>query len=250
MIDVHPPHTAAHTWKDFFIHMAAICLGLLIAIGLEQSVEYLHHRHEVAETRAALQIERQQNLALFALEVRSFLRRVPYLKTNLSVLVYVREHPHAPSSAWPGTLDWGVSAVPFNDSAWSIAQRDGVVSYMPNAEVADLTDLYTRLDRLRVYEVGAREAIEDAKGYLARTDDPSRLTPKELDDVIDRTTRVLVLQDRLGAEMQRLVLRHRDFAPSPSDQKQFAVLPSPVTPHDAQLSEAERQEYFRITNSH
>jgi hypothetical protein len=24
MIDVHPPHNAAHTWKDFFIHSATI----------------------------------------------------------------------------------------------------------------------------------------------------------------------------------------------------------------------------------
>jgi len=22
MLDVHPPHEAAHTWKDFFIHIA------------------------------------------------------------------------------------------------------------------------------------------------------------------------------------------------------------------------------------
>jgi hypothetical protein len=28
------------TWKDFFIHIAAIAVGLLIAIGLEQTVEY------------------------------------------------------------------------------------------------------------------------------------------------------------------------------------------------------------------
>jgi hypothetical protein len=45
MLDVHPPEHAAHTWRDFFIHIATIVLGLLIAIGLEQSVEWLHERH-------------------------------------------------------------------------------------------------------------------------------------------------------------------------------------------------------------
>jgi hypothetical protein len=34
---VHPPHEAAHTLKDFFIHIAIIVVGLLITIGLEQS---------------------------------------------------------------------------------------------------------------------------------------------------------------------------------------------------------------------
>jgi len=24
MLDVHPPHEAAHSWKDFFIHIATI----------------------------------------------------------------------------------------------------------------------------------------------------------------------------------------------------------------------------------
>ena len=34
MLDIHPPHKAAHTWRDFLIHIATIGLGLLIAVGL------------------------------------------------------------------------------------------------------------------------------------------------------------------------------------------------------------------------
>ena len=30
MLDVHAPHEAAHTWKDFFIHIATIWVCLLI----------------------------------------------------------------------------------------------------------------------------------------------------------------------------------------------------------------------------
>jgi hypothetical protein len=57
MLDVHPPHAPTHTWRDFLLHIATIVIGLLIAIGLEQSVEYLHHRRQLAETREALRIE-------------------------------------------------------------------------------------------------------------------------------------------------------------------------------------------------
>ena len=46
MLDVHPPHEAAHSWKDFFIHIATIVIGLLIAVGLEQTVEAIHHREQ------------------------------------------------------------------------------------------------------------------------------------------------------------------------------------------------------------
>ncbi len=39
MPDVHAPHAAVRTWRDFFIHISTITIGLLIAIALEQCVE-------------------------------------------------------------------------------------------------------------------------------------------------------------------------------------------------------------------
>jgi len=54
MLDVHPPHHPTHSWKDFFVHIATICVGLLIAIGLEQAVEHLHRAREAHELRESL----------------------------------------------------------------------------------------------------------------------------------------------------------------------------------------------------
>jgi len=39
-MDVHPPHGAIHGWRDFFVHLIVITLGLLIALGLEGIVEW------------------------------------------------------------------------------------------------------------------------------------------------------------------------------------------------------------------
>ena len=61
MLEVHPAHHAANSWKEFFIHIATIVLGLLIAVGLEQTVEYFHHRRQVAEVREDLRGEREAN---------------------------------------------------------------------------------------------------------------------------------------------------------------------------------------------
>jgi hypothetical protein len=49
MLDVHPPHAPTHTWRDFLIHIATICVGLLIAVALEQAVEAMHRDHERRE---------------------------------------------------------------------------------------------------------------------------------------------------------------------------------------------------------
>src|SRR5882757_3622278 len=54
MLDVHPAHHAASTWRDFFVHIATIVLGLLIAVGLEQTVEHFHHQHQLRELRQGL----------------------------------------------------------------------------------------------------------------------------------------------------------------------------------------------------
>ena len=41
MIEVHPPHENVHSWTQFFIHIAAITIGIYedIAIIMEQSTE-------------------------------------------------------------------------------------------------------------------------------------------------------------------------------------------------------------------
>lgn len=60
MLDVHMPH-ATHTWKDFFIHIATITVGLLIAVSLEQTVEWVHHLHQRHQLEADLRAEAARN---------------------------------------------------------------------------------------------------------------------------------------------------------------------------------------------
>jgi hypothetical protein len=60
MLDVHPPHFPTHTWRDFFIHVGTIVIGLLIAVGLEQAVEAIHRGHQRADTRESMERESRQ----------------------------------------------------------------------------------------------------------------------------------------------------------------------------------------------
>jgi hypothetical protein len=60
MLDVHPPHHPVHAWRDFFVHIATITVGLLIAVGLEQSIEAIHRQRERNELRESLNRETEQ----------------------------------------------------------------------------------------------------------------------------------------------------------------------------------------------
>ena len=70
MLDVHAPHEPVKTWKGFVLHIATIALGLLIAVGLEQTVEYFHHQHEVREAREALAAEHEESIRRYHDNVR------------------------------------------------------------------------------------------------------------------------------------------------------------------------------------
>jgi hypothetical protein len=106
MLDVHAAHETIHTWKDFLIHLTTIVIGLLIAVGLEQTVEYFHHRHQVAEMRKALDVERRINASEFGILTEDFHRVIPILQSNIAVYKYLQLHPGAPPEQWPGRLSW------------------------------------------------------------------------------------------------------------------------------------------------
>lgn len=55
MLEPHPHHEPIQGWRGFLVHVGAIIIGLLIAVGLEQSMEALHHRHQ------RLQLEEQMH---------------------------------------------------------------------------------------------------------------------------------------------------------------------------------------------
>ena len=103
MLDVHPAHHAASTWRDFFIHIATIALGLLLAIGLEQTVEHFHNRHNIADTREALRHEHDLNVKLYAVRTDEYRRLAPILQTDLAIFLYLQKHPGAPARDLPAS---------------------------------------------------------------------------------------------------------------------------------------------------
>ena len=62
-MDIHKPK-AAHSIREFLIEIGTIICGILIALGLEQTIEFVHWRTEVAETREALREEIATNAAV------------------------------------------------------------------------------------------------------------------------------------------------------------------------------------------
>ena len=61
-MDIHKPH-AAKSWREFFIEIGTIVIGILIALGLEQAIENYHANQKTDEARQAIAAELRFNIA-------------------------------------------------------------------------------------------------------------------------------------------------------------------------------------------
>jgi hypothetical protein len=61
LLDVHPIHAPVCAWRDFFIHIVIIVVGLCIAVGIQQTVEFFRNHDQRDEMRRALRLEREDN---------------------------------------------------------------------------------------------------------------------------------------------------------------------------------------------
>ena len=198
MLDVHPPHHAIDTWRDFFIHIATIVVGLLIAVGLGNLVERIHDHYELDETRAALVQEQKANETAWAQDEHDWRITFVELKNNLQVLGYLRQHPGTPQTALPGDLRWIQSPFEWNHAVWDAAQQKGIVQRMPLDEANGYEEYYSVLRLMDGQSLQTWNAINEAHGFDLLDPDPTHLPAAQLDQVIQLTLAALEKHVLLG----------------------------------------------------
>jgi hypothetical protein len=213
MLDVHPPHHAASTWRDFFIHIVTIVLGLIIAIGLEQTVEYFHHRHQVAETRAALLEEKAENIRLYHQNVEKHIMTMDFLHNNLRIFEYLRDHPGTPQDKLPGILYWPIFTARPQETAWTTAAQTGVLDLMPRAEVSNAAATYSNLDYAWQTYQPLISASTACTTFYADTSDITKLPAAAIDKEIDQLKLTITLEAVYGDTLSVLG-RQPDFGPA------------------------------------
>ena len=138
MLDVHPPHESVHTWKDFFIHIATIVIGLLIAVGLEQTVEAVHHRRERIELRESLISDAKQAVKDTEDVHASTVASVQWLESRMDqVQQALATHQPLPP---PAPLARHNFSAP-DEPVWKAAKSSGLEVLLTQDEVEAFTDI-------------------------------------------------------------------------------------------------------------
>ena len=135
-MEVHPPHSPIHSVKEFMLHLLAITIGLLIALGLEAGVEWIHHRHLVREARENIAQEIRDNQKNLAKELAVLPQEEGQLERLMGV---VGDLEHGRASK-PDKMVWSVTRL--SDSSWNTAFSTGAVAHMDYDEVRRYSQLY------------------------------------------------------------------------------------------------------------
>jgi hypothetical protein len=186
MLEAHAPHEAIHTWKGFVVHIAAIAVGLLIAIGLEQTVEYLHHRHQLREARAELSVELQDNRRQLARNLEAVQKFKAQLDAAMAQLraAQASRDPSSPKLEYSWYSSNGI-AWPEN-GAWQTLRQSGSLALMPHRELKRYTYLYDGI--AAVMDAATAFAMQaDMVGSLVQHSPDAKVLPGDIEELIAAT---------------------------------------------------------------
>ncbi len=151
MLDIHLPHPT-HTWKDFWIHLGTITVGLLIAIGLEQGVEKLHHLEQGRQLAADLQQEALVNRGRIVFNQGVLDREMVWLLRLRRDVSALRDGAAKQSFAYPERPEI-YPTKPNRSSAhlpavtvWATAKESNLIQLLPTERARNYNEVYREAD--------------------------------------------------------------------------------------------------------
>jgi hypothetical protein len=157
-MEIHKPH-AAKSWKEFFIEIGTIVIGILIALGLEQTIEAIHDRSRVAQARENVRSEIADDLGLMVTRDQTngcISRRLDEVDGLIRASA-ASALPQGP--LWIGTPFIAAMA----DSQYVSATQSGAVSLMPNQEQSGYARIYAQLQQYHQHELTEEAAWADLR---------------------------------------------------------------------------------------
>ena len=185
-MDIHKPKPW-HGVREFLKEYAIIVVGVLTALGAEQTVEWLHWQAKAHAGEAAL----KRDLTLvadFATE------RVEMHRCQLERLAQIRDAVIASPATWAGALPADPTwAAVFHDNAayhfptrvwvshiWENLAADGTLAHLDPERARNFALLYQRVQRVSDSNTAESEAMSevsvlDGKGFILTPDGKLRL---------------------------------------------------------------------------
>lgn len=226
---VHKPRVA-HTLGEFLSEIGVIVIGIVIALGGEQTIEWLHWRHEVAETREALGHELAGDIGVAQYRVQvapCIARRLTELKTAIDA--------HARGA--PVRLLGPVGQPQFphiHNNVWQMALASQTVVHMPLELRLRYAGLYDSMDWLSAKE----QAESEAWSRLTEIDDAADLGAEDWAALRQARAEAAALTEKVDANILPFVEAGRTQNPVADRAAALGVQLRPVVINPASVQQA------------
>jgi hypothetical protein len=180
-----------HGWRDFFVHLFTITIGLLIALSLEGLVEWRHHRHLVHEAEVNMHEEIRKNAADMQDRLTTLHKEQTDLTHDISLLKQIAATHTMPRGQ---TMEVSFAIRDFDDVSWKTAQATGALSYMPYDRAKEYSDIYSEQVNLTSEErTAARDTAVAASSFIRFGDSDKDPVPpaSQIDIIIDRVATLI-----------------------------------------------------------
>ncbi|HEX3949783.1 MAG TPA: hypothetical protein VHW95_08040 [Steroidobacteraceae bacterium] len=179
-MDVHPTHHAPLSWRDFFLQLLMITIGLFIALTLQAGVESLHHRHLVRDARENLSREIESNHKRYTENVQALDKNRRQLAQNIDQLRDLRSGKPIDESA----LHWGWDWNSYSEASWKTARDTGAVTYMNSDLVNAYTEVYTQQEYVNAEAIAIVDDEPKSAAPLRVAKDLAALSPGEVQSML------------------------------------------------------------------
>lgn len=188
-VEIHRPK-AAHSLRDFLIEIGTIICGILIALALEQSVEWLHGQERLHQVQEQLRAEISDNVESASL----WLAVAPCLDQQISD-IETRMLVARDRGSYAGAERFSPPLIRFQSEAWLNARAMQIFDRLPAAEAKELGSFYFFPIELQ----GSVVELHSQAGALEILSRPlTRVTPAEADDLLAKLGRAKELYARMN----------------------------------------------------
>jgi hypothetical protein len=178
-MDIHPPHAAVTSLRQFVRELVTITAGVLIALALEGLVNWSHHRTLVREARANILSELRENQRELTKEGEDLKK----IEADGQVLITLVHRLETNRRTPVGPFSYGFSMAELHSTSWSTASTTGAVSFMPYTEVQRYGEVYDLQRAFTALQERAFAASLDVQGLVTLLGrNPATLTTAELSD--------------------------------------------------------------------
>jgi hypothetical protein len=160
-MDIHLPKPF-HNWREFLKEYGIIVLGVLTALGLEQAIEWAHHRSEVREATETLRAQSEDDLKIVANNLEALNSSLKEDDSEIAALGGCK------SSVAPGKLqplEYHEVLVPLN-TAWQGVRDADLIPLMPKELAGEYSANDWALSIMQAQYEARKSAFDSARAAV------------------------------------------------------------------------------------